>query len=340
VLVTGHTGFKGSWLTWWLYSLGAKVSGYALDAEQPSMYRQLRLDDVCESVIGDVRDRASLAGAIAKADPEFVFHLAAQPLVLESYRDPLGTIATNVIGTANLLDVLRVAGKPVVAVIVTSDKCYENDGRHHSFREADPLGGHDVYSMSKGAAELVVSSYRRSFFEGGSAIRVASARAGNVIGGGDWAQNRLVPDCIRALAAGRAVCVRNPRSVRPWQHVIEPLSGYVKLVLEMANDANFCEAWNFGPAEDDACSVEEIVRAVIEAWGSGSWSAAEGEQPHEAAVLRLNIDKARDRLGWSPRWSITRTIETAVAWYKAQQSGAGRDELRDLTRRQIADYLG
>jgi CDP-glucose 4,6-dehydratase len=338
VFLTGHTGFKGSWLTWWLHLLGAKVTGFALEAEQPSMYRQLELDAICQSIIGDVRDRNALAEAVAKADPEFVFHLAAQPLVLESYRDPLGTIATNIVGTANLLDVLRVAGKPVVAVIVTSDKCYENDGRHVGFREGDPLGGHDIYSMSKGAAELVVSSYRRSFFDGGS-IRVGSARAGNVIGGGDWAESRLIPDCIRALIVGRVVSVRNPRSVRPWQHVIEPLRGYLLLALKMAGDASYCGAWNFGPADEEARSVEEIVRAVIGAWGEGSWAAADGERRHEAAVLRLNIDKARERLGWQPRWTMNDAVDATVAWYKAQQAGASRDDLRALTGQQIADYL-
>ena len=339
VFLTGHTGFKGSWLTWWLHSLGAKVTGYALEAERTSMYRQLGLDDVCESIIADVRDRSALAGAVRRADPEFVFHLAAQPLVLESYRDPLGTISTNVDGTANLLDVLRVAGKPVTAVIVTSDKCYENDGRRYSFRESDPLGGHDVYSMSKGAAELVVSSYRRSFFGDGSGIRVASARAGNVIGGGDWADKRLVPDCIRALAAGETVSVRNPRSVRPWQHVLEPLTGYLQLALKTADNPSCCEAFNFGPAEDDACSVEEIVNAVIRAWGSGSWTPVDREQPHEAPVLRLNIEKAKRRLEWSPRWTTAKAIDATVAWYKAEHSGAGRDALRALTSGQIAEYL-
>ena len=339
VLVTGHTGFKGSWLTWWLHTLGNHVTGFALEPERGSMYEDLGLDSVCESVIGDVRDRDAVARVIDKARPEFVFHLAAQSLVLASYEDPLGTIATNVMGTANVLDVLREAGRPVVAVMVTSDKCYENDGSITSFRETDPLGGRDVYSMSKGAAELVIASYRRSFFDN-AGVRAGSARAGNVIGGGDWAENRLVPDCIRALASGEAVRVRNPDSVRPWQHVLEPLSGYLLLAARMAGDARYCDAWNFGPEERDSLSVQELVEAVIQAWGSGTWLAEAVEQPHEARTLRLCTDKAVERLGWKPRWRLPTAVQRTVEWYKKQVAGGGADRLRALTSEQIAAYGG
>jgi len=339
VLVTGHTGFKGAWLTWWLHRLGADVTGFALAAQSPSMYESLNLDSACDSIIGDVRDGNAFAAAVEKARPDFVFHLAAQSLVLASYDDPLGTISTNVMGTAHLLDVLRLTPRPVVAIVVTSDKCYENDGTVHSFRESDPMGGGDVYSMSKGAAELVVSSYRRSFFAQESGVRVASARAGNVIGGGDWAANRLVPDCIRALSHGQSIGVRNPRSVRPWQHVLEPLSGYLLLAARTASEGDsYCEAWNFGPAEDDACSVEELVEGLIAAWGSGNWVVQDGGGRHEAAVLRLCTDKASQRLGWSPRWALRTAIEKTVEWYKEERSSPGVARLRALTTEQIAAY--
>jgi len=340
VFVTGHTGFKGSWLTWWLHRLGADVTGYALAAPEKSMWEAMELESVSNSIIADVNDRSALARAMETARPDFVFHLAAQSLVLASYDDPLGTIATNVVGTANVLDVLRTSNRRVVAIIVTSDKCYENDGATENFRETDRLGGRDVYSMSKGAAELVVSSYRRSFFGAGDRVRVASARAGNVIGGGDWAENRLVPDCVRALTAGQPIAVRNPRSVRPWQHVLEPLSGYLTLAARMAAGGNdLADAWNFGPAGEDACSVEQLVTMLIQAWGSGRWVAEGSGGPHEAATLRLCIDKAGERLGWTPRWRLPAAIAKTVEWYRAQAAGAGAAALRDLTNVQIDAYV-
>ena len=340
VLVTGHTGFKGSWLTWWLHELGAEVTGYALAPESRSVFEAMDLASICETNIADVRDRDALAGVIEKTRPDFVFHLAAQPLVLASYDDPLGTISTNVMGTANVLDALRIAGRPVVAVMVTSDKCYENDGSVIAFRESDPLGGRDVYSMSKGAAELVIASYRRSFFDGNSSVRVASARAGNVIGGGDWAANRLVPDCARALERGETIRVRNPGSVRPWQHVLEPLGGYLLLAARMLERNDFSDAWNFGPDENDACSVEELVKAVVAAWESGRWVSEPAVQPpHEATALRLCTDKAAERLGWNPRWSLGTAVQKTVEWYKEQTTGADALRLRALTSEQIAAYV-
>jgi len=266
VLVTGHTGFKGSWLSLWLRELGADVTGYALAADDPSMFRALELQSICDSIENDIRDADALTDVIDRVRPDFVFHLAAQSLVLASYDDPLATIQTNVIGTANVLDALRRIGHPCTAIIVTSDKCYENREWVYAYRENEPMGGHDVYSMSKGAAELVVASYRRSFFDDAK-IRVASARAGNVIGGGDWAENRIVPDAIRALSSSQPIDVRNPHAIRPWQHVLDPLGGYLLLASRLANDAQCADAWNFGPVAEDTRTVEELVERVIAAWG-------------------------------------------------------------------------
>jgi CDP-glucose 4,6-dehydratase len=338
VLVTGHSGFKGSWLTLWLTELGAHVTGYALEATDPSMFRALQLENSCESLQGDVRDVDQLAAAIDRARPDFIFHLAAQSLVLSSYEDPLSTIQTNVFGTANLLEALRRIGRPCTAVIVTSDKCYENREWVYAYRENEAMGGHDVYSMSKGAAELVVASYRRSFLSG-IGVRVASARAGNVIGGGDCAENRIVPDSIRALSRGTAIDVRNPYAIRPWQHVLEPLGGYLLLASRLAEDAEFADGWNFGPFPDDTRTVEELVERVITAWGSGSWNTQQRDQPHEAMTLRLAIDKAMARLRWTPRWRFDEAVDRTVAWYKAAHDGATTEELRELTLAQIRDYI-
>lgn len=340
VFLTGHTGFKGSWLTLWLRHLGADVTGYALAAPEASMYAELSLDDLCTSHVADIRDGARLTAAIAEAQPDVVLHLAAQPLVLASYDDPLGTIETNVVGTANVLEALRVIGRPCTAIIVTSDKCYENRGWVYSYRETDPLGGHDVYSTSKAAAELIITSYRRSFFEAGGIIRAASARAGNVIGGGDRAADRILPDCIRALSADETIRVRNPRSIRPWQHVLEPLGGYLALAAGMLEGRNeLCEAWNFAPRQEDARSVAELVDAVIAAWGSGRWSSDEREQPHEAHTLRISTDKAHARLGWSPRWPFATAVRETVAWYRAAHEGASAEQLRALSLAQIDAYI-
>jgi len=336
--VTGHTGFKGSWLTVWLEELGAHVSGYALAATDPSMFRALELEKSCESLERDVRDVDELTAALDHARPDFIFHLAAQSLVLTSYQDPLATIHTNVLGTANLLEALRRLGRPCVVVIVTSDKCYENREWDYAYRENEAMGGHDVYSMSKGAAELVVASYRRSFFGNGD-IRVASARAGNVIGGGDWAENRIVPDSIRALSRGAAIDVRNPHAIRPWQHVLEPLGGYLLLASRLAEQPELAEAWNFGPFPEDARAVGELVERVIRAWGDGTWTTEPREQPHEAGTLRLAIDKAMARLRWRPRWRFDDAVDRTVAWYKAAHAGATAEQLRELTRSQIRDYL-
>lgn len=326
VFLTGHTGFKGSWLLLWLRKLGAEVTGYSLEAAERSMYRQLNLDHDCTSITGDIRDRDRLAAALSDARPDLVFHLAAQPLVLASYDDPLGTLQTNVIGTANLLDALRRHNRRCVVIVVTSDKCYEN--RSASHKEDDCLGGHDLYSASKAAAEIVTAAYRRSFN-----LNVATARAGNVIGGGDWADNRIVPDCIRALERDEPIRVRNPKFIRPWQHVLEPLSGYLALA-----ERGMSGAWNFGPADEDARTVEDVVTSVIRHWGRGEWTSDRHEQPHEASTLRLNTDKAQRELGWSPRWPFDQAIERTVAWYKAAHGGASAGQLRALTLQQIEAY--
>lgn len=341
VLVTGHTGFKGSWLTVLLHLYGAEVTGYALEPEEPSMFRALDLGQLCRGVIADVRDAERLLAVVDESRPEYVFHLAAQPVVLTSYEDPLTTLSTNVLGTANLLDAVRRIGRPCAVVVITSDKCYENRDWEYRYREIDRLGGHDIYSTSKAAAEMVVAGYRRSFFGGANAIRIASARAGNVIGGGDWVRHRIVPDCMRALGKGEPVLVRNPSSVRPWQHVLDPLSGYVELAARLAADDGpaYCDAWNFGPF-DDGRTVEDLVNEILRTWGGGNWSSAKVEQPHEAHTLRLSIEKAHTRLGWTPRWDFETAVARTVEWYKAAAEGARAAELRELTRKQIEQHRG
>lgn len=340
VFLTGHTGFKGSWLALWLHRLGAETTGYSLEATADSIYRRLELDAICRSVIGDVRDRGRLERELRAASPDVVIHMAAQSLVLPSYADPLGTIETNVIGTANVLDALRAVHRPCTALVVTSDKCYENRGWVYGYRESDPLGGHDVYSMSKAAAELITASYRASFFEGGGVVRVASARAGNVIGGGDRAADRIVPDCIRALERGEPITVRNPAHTRPWQHVLDPIAGYLMLIEAIAAGAtSYCSAWNFGPDAEEARNVGDLATAVIAAWGGGQWiPGSPGTAPPEAHTLRLSTDKTKTLLRWRPRWPFTEAVRKTVEWYRADHAGASPAALRELTLSQIDEY--
>ncbi|MGZ5971759.1 MAG: CDP-glucose 4,6-dehydratase [Polyangiales bacterium] len=329
ILVTGHTGFKGGWLTLWLQSLGARVTGYALAPEsEPSFYGAAAIATRCTSIIGDVRDRDKLARTVKEADPEVVLHLAAQSLVRRSYAEPHATLEVNVMGTANLLEAIRDAKCRAAVVVVTSDKCYENREWPYAYRENDPLGGHDVYSMSKAAAELVASSWRRSFFDprklAEHGVAIATARAGNVIGGGDWAENRIVPDAIRALAKSEAIVVRNPASVRPWQHVLEPLGGYLALAARLLGEdrERYCTSYNFGPAIDGACTVAELCDRIVAAWGSGQWiDKRDPNAPHEAGLLRLAIDRAAVELAWKPRWSVDEAIRHTVAWYRAFHHG-------------------
>lgn len=339
VLVTGHTGFKGGWLVAWLHRLGAKVTGYALAAEPgPSLFRAIDVASLCEHIEGDVRDLAAFGAVYDRVQPDFVFHLAAQPLVRLSYSEPLATLATNVMGTAHVLDAVRESGRACSVVVVTSDKCYDNREWTFGYRETDPMGGHDVYSMSKGACELVVDSYRRSFFEG-SGIAVGSGRAGNVIGGGDWARDRLVPDAVRALRQKSAVPVRNPRAVRPWQHVLEPLSGYLMLGARLATGEHLARsAWNFGPRVEETLAVGPMMDLFTKLWGDGArWQdASEANAPHEAGLLRLAIDKAVTQLGWLPRWTLEEALGATVAWYKRADTDVAT--LRALTLEQITAY--
>jgi CDP-glucose 4,6-dehydratase len=347
VLVTGHTGFKGSWLTLWLTGLGAEVTGYALAPDtSPSLFERIGLVRDCRSVIADVRDAERLTAVVEECRPEMILHLAAQPLVRRSYERPMETLGVNVMGTGNLLEAVRAAHRPCAVVVVTSDKCYENREWLWGYREDEAMGGHDVYSMSKGAAELVTAAWRRSFFPpqrvAEHGVSLATARAGNVMGGGDWAADRIVVDSIAALAGGRPIPVRSPASIRPWQHVLEPLSGYLWLGARLLGPerASACEAWNFGPRQEDARPVRELVETLIRHWGSGSWvDCHDPAAPHEARQLRLSIEKALTRLGWGPRWRFDVAVQRTVQWYRAFHSGASANELADLCRRQIHEYL-
>ena len=340
VLVTGHTGFKGAWLSLWLHHLGARVTGYSLPppTDRPTVFTSTGLAHLVTHVEGDVRDLGDLQRVWRETDPEIVFHLAAQPIVWESYRAPLDTVTTNVVGTVNVLEAARVAAAPTTLVLITSDKCYENLEIERGYHETDQLGGADVYSGSKAAAELLISSYRRSFFGDAVPIAVASTRAGNVIGGGDWSPNRIVPDAIRALSQGQTIEVRNPCAVRPWQHVLEPLSGYLQLgAAILANPTRrLCSAWNFGPTLENSRTVRDLVERIVGCWGSGAWrDAPSSGAPHEATLLRLDIAKAHRELGWAPRWNFDHAVDRTVAWYKAHEHGASvRDECFD----QIAEY--
>ncbi len=340
VLVTGHTGFKGSWLALWLASMGARVSGYALPPPTtPSLWQSVQGHAGVDSTIADVRDAAALAGALAACRPEVVFHLAAQSLVHASYADPVGTYATNVMGTVHLLEAARSTAGIRAVVVVTSDKCYENRDNQQAFRETDPLGGRDPYSNSKGCAELVTAAYRASFFDAAAgATAVASARAGNVIGGGDWAADRILPDIVRAAAHGEPVRVRKPQAVRPWQHVLEPLSGYLLLAERLCErPAQFAGAWNFGPDDADAVSVETIVTAVTQLWGPpAKWARDAGAHRPEAGFLKLDSSKARAGLAWRPRLGLQAALGWTVQWYKDQLQGA---DAKALTLAQIGRYM-
>lgn len=334
VLVTGHTGFKGAWLVLWLQRLGAQVTGFALDPPtDPSIFAQGKLAERMQSIRGDVRDLASVEACFREARPEVVFHLAAQSLVRPSYADPIGTFATNVMGTAHVLDAVRRSRDVVATVVVTSDKCYENREWIWPYRESDPMGGYDPYSASKGCAELVTSSFSRSFFSGKG---IASGRAGNVIGGGDWSLDRLVPDAMRAFAEARPVRLRNPASLRPWQHVLEPLLGYLGLGARLgAEPERFAGGWNFGPHEDDVRPVSDVVNLLAAAWGEGARAEVEGgEHPHEAKILRLDATKARTELGWRPRLALRDAATWTAAWYRDVGRGAGVVDrtLQDIQR--------
>ncbi|MDD2468568.1 MAG: CDP-glucose 4,6-dehydratase [Desulfobulbus sp.] len=342
VFITGHTGFKGSWLCLWLHSMEAKISGYSLDPPTtPSHYALARIDELVDSTTADVQDLNSFANAMERANPEIVFHLAAQPLVRESYNTPVETYAVNIMGTVNLLESVRQCSTVKAVVNITSDKCYENREWCWGYRENEAMGGYDPYSSSKGCAELVTAAYRRSFFNLDKSkphtVAVATARAGNVIGGGDWAADRLVPDCMKALLAGRKIEIRHPQAVRPWQHVLEPLFGYLLLAQRLYEDGGmYADGWNFGPDESDAKPVEWIVRSLCSLWGGDAkFSVNSGTHPHEATHLKLDCSKARTQLKWQPRWTLEQALTSLVEWTLAYNRGA---DVRALSLAQIAAY--
>jgi CDP-glucose 4,6-dehydratase len=340
VFLTGHTGFKGSWLSIWLAGLGARVKGFALAPDtQPNLFGVARVAEAIDSEFGDIRDLAALTAAIRAFDPEIVIHMAAQPLVRLSYRDPVSTYAVNVMGTVHVLEACRTAPNLRAIVSVTTDKCYENREWPWGYRETEPMGGRDPYSSSKGCAELITAAYRSSFFDGPEAPAIASARAGNVIGGGDWSEDRLIPDILRAFQDGAPVRIRNPLATRPWQHVLEPLSGYLRLAEALwANGRAFAEPWNFGPRDEDVRPVQWIVEEMAARWGAGAgWERDEGFHPHEARYLKLDISKAGEGLGWTPRWSLPKALETIVAWHKAWLRG---DDMLAHCQREINDFEG
>ena len=343
VLVTGHTGFKGSWLSLWLDSLGASVTGFALDPPtEPSLFGVAGVGDAVESVIGDIRDPEAVRAVVEHCKPDIVLHMAAQPIVRTSYAEPIRTYATNVLGTAHLLDALRECDSVKAVVCVTSDKCYRNKEWHWGYREEDDLGGNDPYSSSKACAELVVSAMTRSFFDperyAEHGVAVASVRAGNVIGGGDWATDRLIPDVMEAFASDRPVVIRNPVSTRPWQHVLEPLHGYLMLAERLHEDGpRFgSQAWNFGPKDEDAKPVEWIVDEAARLWaGNASWHLDDDAHPHEDTFLKLDCSKASNALGWQPKLRLQPALAWIVEWYKAREDG---EDMGEMTRRQIRRY--
>jgi CDP-glucose 4,6-dehydratase len=336
VLLTGHTGFKGSWLSLWLQSLGAEVAGFSLDIPTtPSLFELGHVAEGMRSIVGDIRDYGAVEAALAECEPEVVIHMAAQSLVRRSFADPRETYATNVMGTVNVLEAIRAKGDVRVVVNVTSDKCYENREWDWGYREDEPMGGHDPYSNSKGCAELVTAAFRRSFFHNGE-TRLASVRAGNVIGGGDWGEDRLLPDLMRAALAGETVPIRNPTAVRPWQHVLNPLSGYLTLAQALWDRAELAGAWNFGPSDEDARPVSWIVDELGERWPGGvRWVPDEGSNPHEAHQLKLDSSRARARLGWRPAWNLDAALDAIVGWYGAY---ADSRDVREVTLAQIAEF--
>jgi len=345
VLITGHTGFKGSWLSTWLHELGAKVIGYSLaPLTDPNMFEALNLEKKCVHLLGDVRDEKRLESVFNQHKPQIVFHMAAQPIVRRSYQEPQTTFETNVMGTVNLLEAVRKTKCAKTVIVITSDKCYENRECNLGYKETDQLGGRDPYSSSKACAELVVAAYRSSFFEpssDSSVVATASVRAGNVIGGGDWGEDRLVPDCIRALSAGKEILIRSPAAVRPWQHVLEPLAGYLLLGTRLhENQARFATAWNFGPSEEENFTVEEIVQKVIAYWGNGTYNSKSPSKGFkEAYLLRLDCRKAHEILGWNPTYSTDEALKETVAWYKKFYQGENPLKLYDYTVEQIAKYM-
>jgi len=342
VLITGHTGFKGSWLSLLLHKLRAVVHGYALEPPtSPSLFKEARIEELITSYIGDVRDLAHLSDVFDQVKPEIVIHMAAQPLVRDSYKIPVETYAINVMGTVNVLEACRRTESVKAIVNVTTDKCYENKEWFWGYRENEPMGGYDPYSNSKGCSELVTSSYRNSFFNPKEykkhGVAIASARAGNVIGGGDWAGDRLIPDFIRAISQNQKVVIRSPYAIRPWQHVLEPLNGYLTLAARLFSEgAKYDGAWNFGSDDKDAKNVGWITEELCKLWGNGaSFEIDTNPQPHEANYLKLDCSKAKAELGWEPRWNINKSLESIVEWNKIYLMG---QDVREITENQIETY--
>lgn len=338
VFLTGHTGFKGSWLALWLINMGAVVKGYSLEANtNPSLFKISNIENEMESEIGDIRNLEMITKSMVGFNPDILIHMAAQPLVRLSYKEPIDTYTTNVIGTANVLESARKCSNLKAIVSVTTDKCYENKEWEWGYRENEPMGGHDPYSSSKGCAELVTSAYQRSFFYSDNCASIASARAGNVIGGGDWAQDRLIPDILKAFERSEPVIIRNPLSTRPWQHVLEPLSGYLVLSQELFTNGNdFAEPWNFGPKDDDCKPVSWILDRMVKSWGgNASWKLDENKNPHEAGFLKLDCSKALKRLKWKPRWDLEHTIHLIVDWHKNYING---NDLKKQCLKEINNY--
>ena len=341
VFLTGHTGFKGSWLSLWLASMGAKVTGYALAPNtMPNLFNVLAIDCLIEnSHIADIRELEILQKAMSEAKPDVVIHMAAQPLVRYSYTNPVETYATNVMGAVHLLESTRTIDSVRATVVVTTDKCYENKEWVWGYRENEPMGGFDPYSNSKGCAELVTSAYRQSYFSYSNSInKVASARAGNVIGGGDWSEDRLIPDAVKAFEANLPLMIRNPLATRPWQHVLEPLSGYLILAQALYEQGSaFASAWNFGPRDEDNRSVQEVVELVISRWGgSACWKKEDSDQPHEANLLKLDCSKAHAQLGWTPKWDLEIVTQKIVEWQKAFQA---KENMQEVSLAQINQYM-
>lgn len=343
VFLTGHTGFKGGWLSLWLASMGAKVTGYALAPNTvPNFFEVVKIEsEIDQSYIADIRDLEKIKNAMIEARPEIVIHMAAQPIVRYSYANPVETYAINVMGTVNVLEAIRVLDCVRAAVIVTTDKCYENKEWPWGYRENEPMGGYDPYSNSKGCAELVTAAYRQSYFPPDKynkhRVGIASARAGNVIGGGDWSEDRLIPDAIKAFESNKALLIRNPLATRPWQYVLEPLSGYLVLAQALYRDgAQFDGGWNFGPRDEDARPVQEVVNLLIKNWdSSASWRQDEKEQPHESHALKLDCSKAHQLLRWSAKWSLEKSITQITQWHKALQK---KSDMRAISLAQIHDY--
>lgn len=338
VFITGHTGFKGGWLALWLQAMGASVSGYALTPTgTPNLFETGHVAEGMQSTIADIRDSVALAQAMRVAQPEIVFHLAAQALVSEGYRSPVETYATNVMGTVHLLEAARQLPGLRALVVVTSDKCYDNRERQHGYRENEALGGADPYSSSKACAELVSTAYRRSYFSLPESAHIATARAGNVIGGGDWAENRLIPDLLRAFSRGITARLRRPESIRPWQHVLEPLAGYMLLAESLCESEKPAPAWNFGPREEDCISVQSVADLLAKHWGpDASWEHEPCDFPHEATLLKLDATLARQQLGWHPRWALDQALKATAEWHRAWLN---RQNMREVTLAQINSYL-